>query len=78
MHETLAPFWSLLAAQPPPDATPAVVAQPPADFRPHVFAAYGAVLLLLFLFTLWSNLELRSVERKLGRLLEREGGERRA
>ena len=78
MHEILTLVSTLLAAQNQPGAMPVVTPAPPADFRPHVFTAYGAVLLLLFLFTLWSNLELRSVERKLGRLLEREGGDRPA
>ena len=77
MMEVLNLVSTLLAAQLPPDGAPVVKPAPASDFREYVFAAYGAVLLLLFLFTLWSNLELRSVERKLGRLLEREGGERR-
>ncbi len=37
----------------------------PTDFRVYVFAAYGAVILLLFLFSLWSVLQVRGAERKL-------------
>jgi hypothetical protein len=78
MKAILALVSTLLTAQTPQEASPVLTPAPPPDFRPHVFTAYGAVLLLLFLFTLWSNLELRSVERKLSRLLEREGGDRPA
>jgi len=41
------------------------------DFRWQVFAAYGAAILLLFLFSLWSAAQVRAAERKLDRLLER-------
>jgi hypothetical protein len=41
------------------------------DFRPYVFGAYGAVVVLLFLFSFWSSGQLQRVERKLDRLLER-------
>ena len=41
------------------------------DFRVYVFAAYGAVLLLLLLFGLWSATQVSRAERKLERLEER-------
>lgn len=41
------------------------------DFRVYVFAAYGAVLLLLLLFTLWSVLQVKGAERKLEQLKKR-------
>ena len=40
------------------------------DFRGYVWAAYGAVIVLLFLFSLWSVAQLRGAERKLERLQE--------
>ncbi len=51
------------AAAPPPG--------PPADFRVYVFASYGAVLLLILLFAVWSVLQTRKAEVKLDRLKER-------
>ncbi len=50
-------------------ADPAAAAGP--DFRVYVFAAYGAVLVLLFLFTLWSVRQVRATGRKLERLEKR-------
>jgi len=41
------------------------------DFRGYVWAAYGSVIVLLFLFSLWSVAQLRGAERKLERLQER-------
>ncbi len=49
---------------PAPDAAPA-------DFRVYVFAAYGAVLAVLFLFTAWTAIQTASAARRL------EGLERR-
>ena len=40
------------------------------DFRWYVWAAYGSVIVLLFLFSLWSVAQLRGAERKLERLQE--------
>ncbi len=51
------------------------------DFRWYVWAAYGAVILLLLLFSLWSTVQLRGAERRLDRieeLLERAKGEKPA
>jgi hypothetical protein len=36
-----------------------------ADFRVYVFAAYGAVILLLLLFNLWSAAQVGAAERRL-------------
>ena len=41
------------------------------DFRVHVFIAYGVVLALLFLFSLWTAAQARAASRKLDHLLER-------
>jgi len=51
------------------EAQPAASGEP--DFRVYIFAAYGAVLLLLLLFSLWSVVQTRAAERKLGQLVER-------
>ncbi len=47
-------------AAPPPSAAP--------DFRFHVWLAYGLVLVLLALFTLWTVAQIRGVARKLDHL----------
>jgi hypothetical protein len=44
-----------------------------ADFQPYIFWAYGIACLLLFLFTLWTLLQLRRVEEKVDYLAR--GGE---
>ncbi|MBI4587180.1 MAG: heme exporter protein CcmD [Planctomycetes bacterium] len=48
------------AAAPPPSAAP--------DFRFHVWLAYGLVLVLLALFTLWTVAQIRGATRKLDHL----------
>jgi len=52
--------WNLLAQ-----------AQTEPDFRVYVWWAYGAVLVLLFLFSFWSVKQLQAAERKLDDLRER-------
>lgn len=56
----------------------AAVAAPGGDFRPYVFAAYGAAILLLFLFSIYTVSQLWATERKvreLGERIERAPGE---
>ena len=63
------------AAQAEPPAAPPLTGE--RDFRQYVWAAYGAVILLLVLFTLWSVIQLRAAERRLDRiedLVQREKG----
>jgi hypothetical protein len=48
------------------------------DFRGYVFAAYGAVLLLLFLFSAWTAVQTASAARKLAALERRLGLEERS
>ena len=50
---------------------PAVPGEGAADFRGYLFAAYGAVLVLLFLFTAWTAHQVAAARRKV------EGLERR-
>ena len=42
-----------------------VLAAEPPDFRVYIFAAYGAVILLLLLFNLWSAAQVSGAERRL-------------
>jgi len=57
------------AAQAEPPPAPALAGE--RDFRQYVWAAYGAVIVLLILFTLWSVIQLRAAERRLERIEER-------
>jgi hypothetical protein len=43
------------------------------DFRAYVFAAYGTVIVLLLLFSLWSVGQVAAAERKVDRLERRLG-----
>jgi hypothetical protein len=56
-----------IAAQGVGAAAPAA----PTDFRTYVFGAYGAVLGLLLLFTLWSVRQVAAAGRKVERLERR-------
>ncbi len=61
-------FWhstGILSADSQPVATQET------DFRIYVFVAYGAVILLLLLFSIWSVAQTRAAERKLDQLKER-------
>ena len=55
-----------------------LAAEGPGDFRGYVFAAYGAVLLLLFLFTVWTAVQTASAALKLAALERRLGLEERS
>ena len=58
-----------LAGQGPPGGAAPAGDEP--DFRRYIFMAYGAVLLLLLLFCLWSVVQVSGAERKLDHLRER-------
>jgi len=44
---------------------------PSGDFQPYIFWAYGLVCLLLFLFTLWTTVEVRKLAQRLEYLKRR-------
>ena len=58
-----------LAAQGTEPAEAGAPAEP--DFRVYIWMAYGSVIFLLLLFSLWSVSQLKGAERKLYRLQER-------
>jgi hypothetical protein len=78
MIETTLQIAAALAAQVAPQAQAPVPEGAPPDFRAYVFAAYGAVLVLLLLFSLWSVAQVRAAERKADRLERRLGLQEKA
>ena len=64
---------ALLAQAPSSGAAPAspLAVPPEQDYRSYVFAAYGSVVLLLLIYTLWLTAQSKSAEKKLDHLQER-------
>ena len=65
--------WLSTLGQAPPAPMPEAFQQidQPADYQPYIFWAYACVCLLLFIFTLWSVIQLRAVGRKVDDLTKR-------